>query len=303
MDAMAVRVDTDTVKAAAPRAAYRSGEHLLAAEAVSDLEAGYGGVNADVSDGTVTWQVWVGIVDRALTGECDCPAARGTSLCPHAVATALAALQTGVAWSAVPVPRADTPLLDPAERGFRALAQTLATGELIALISRHAMHDRLLATDLEVTTGRLGAPTAEDLAALRALADEARAIPDGRYEYALHDVATAARAVLAELRVQALRPPSLELLDAAEYVIGRWDHLAGVLRQDWRTYDDEISEIGSALAAVHLDLCEQLRLDPLDLAERLAALAAACDADSCLYPPTPYRHLLGPDGAAAFEQR
>jgi uncharacterized Zn finger protein len=300
---MAVNIVTDTIRAAAPGGVFRDGEDLLAAGAVRGLEPGYGGANADVADGSESWQVWVGVVGGVLTGECDCRDVPAAALCPHAVAVALAGARAGFTWSALPAPRAGTPPQDRSELRLRALAETLTPAELVALITRHAVRDRLLATDLEVTTGRLGAPSAEDLAPLRTLVDEARSIPDGRHEYDLHDIVTAAQAVLAELRAQALRPPSEELLDAVEYAVERWDYLAGVLSQDWRTYENESSEIGSELAALHLELCEQLRNDPLDLAERLATLAAACEVDCCLNPPAPYRHLLGPAGVAAFEER
>ncbi|WP_157538053.1 hypothetical protein [Kitasatospora azatica] len=300
---MAVSIMTDTIRAAASVGVFSGGEDLLAAGAVRGVEPGYGGVNADVADGKQSWQVWVGVVGGVLTGECDCRDALAAALCPHTVAAALAGVRVGLTWTSLPESHASTQALDPAERRFRALAQSVTPAELVALIARHAVRNRLLATDLEVVTGRLGAPSTEDLAPLRALVDEARSIPDGRYEYDLHDIVTAVRAVLAELRAQALRPPSGELLDAVEYVVERWDHLAGVLSQDWRTYDNESGEIGAELAALHLDLCEQLRNDPLELAERLATLVAACEVDCCLNPPAPYRHLLGPDGVAAFEER
>ncbi|MFH9355504.1 hypothetical protein [Kitasatospora sp. NPDC017646] len=300
---MAVSIATDTVRAAASAKAYSGGEKLLTAGAVRNLEPGFGGANADVVDGTQTWQVWVGVVGRALTGECDCPDSRPTVLCPHTIAATLAAVRAGFTWNALPESRPDARTVDPAERRFRTLARTLDVAELVALIARHAVRDRMLAVDLEVVTGRLGAPGAEDLEPLRALVDEARAIPDGRYEYDLHDIATAGRAVVTELQVLALRPPSVELLDAVEYAAERWDYLAGVLSQDWRTYDKEACEIGSAIAAVHVGLCERLRIDPAELAERLARLATVCETDSCLYPTGQYRHLLGRDGLEAFERR
>ncbi|MET9182503.1 hypothetical protein ABZX88_30470 [Kitasatospora aureofaciens] len=300
---MAVSIATDTVRAAASAQAYCGGEMLLTAGAVRNLEHGFGGANADVVDGTRTWQVWVGVVGRVLTGGCDCADRRATVLCPHMVAAALAAVRAGFTWNALPESRPDARTVDPAERRFRALARTLDAAELVALIARHAVRDRMLSTDLEAVTGCLGAPGVEDLERLRALVDEARAIPDSRYEYDLHDVATAGRAVVAELQVLALRPPSVELLDAVEYTAERWDHLAGVLSQDWRTYDEEAREIGSAIAAVHSGLCERLRIDPAKLAERLARLADVCETDSCLYPTGRYRHLLGRDGLQAFERR
>ncbi|WP_431681297.1 hypothetical protein [Kitasatospora sp. KL5] len=296
-------IAVDTVRSAASAKAYRGGEKLLAASAVKRLEPGYGGANADVADGTQTWQVWVGVVGRALTGECDCLDAHTGALCPHTVAVALAAVQAQFPWIALPMSRPDSQTVDPKERRYRDLAKTLDTAELIALIARHAVRDRQLAMDLQVVTGRLGAPGAGDLASLRALVDEAREIPDGRYEYDLHDIVTAGRAVVAELQVLALRPPSVELLDAVEYAAECWDYLAGVLSQDWRTYDRESREIGSAIGAVHVGLCEQLQVDPAELAERLAKLAAECETDSFLNLPASYRHLLGPDGVAVFERR
>ncbi|MGF1425624.1 hypothetical protein [Kitasatospora sp. LaBMicrA B282] len=269
---------TDTIRAATSARVFRGGESLLAAGVVRGLEPGCGGVNADVADGSQSWQVWVGVVGGVLTGECDCRDARVAAMCPHTVAAALAGVPCRVR-------------LDRTARVARRHPPTA----LVALIARHAVRDRLLATDLEVATGHLGALSTEDLALLRALIDEARSIPDGRYEYDLHDIVTAVRAVLDELRAQVLRPPSWALLDAVEYVVECWDHLAGVLSQDWRTYDNESGEIGSELAAIHVDLCEQLQGDPLELAERLATLAAAaCQVDCCLSPPAPYQHLLGP---------
>jgi hypothetical protein len=306
---MALSVTTQTVRAGATAAAFTDGGRLLAADAVASLESGYGGVNADVTDDGTTWQVWVGVNDRALTGECDCATAAPASLCAHAVATALAALEAGTSWVPVPRPEPQAPPRDPAELRLLALAETLDAGRLAELVARHAVHDRLLATDLALATGQLGAPGAEELGRLRELADRAGALPAGEEEYDLHEVVTAARAAVAELRVQALRPATAALLDAAEHTVAHWDRLAGVLGQDWRTYGEEVDELGAELADIHLDLCERLRPAPAELAARLAALAHPGDADDdglgdrcCLQPPAPYRSLLGPDGLAAFER-
>jgi len=313
---MALSVTTETVRAATSAEAYRDGERLRDSAAVAHLETGYGGLNADVADGDRIWQVWVGIdsraEDRALTGECDCADAPPGPLCAHGVATALTAVDSGTDWPTAPVTGPEQAPLDPAELRYLALAETLGAARLAALLARHAARDRLVATDLEVATGGLGAPTAEDLAPLRALADRAEAIPGGDAEYDLHDIATAVRAALAELRVQALRPPTPALLDAAEYTIERWDRLAVDLSEDWRTYEREIEEIGAELADIHLDLCEQLRPDPLELAGRLAAVVRAAagdpdsgqpDADCCLQPPAPYRSLLGAEGLAGYQRQ
>ncbi|QMU77688.1 hypothetical protein GXW83_20330 [Streptacidiphilus sp. PB12-B1b] len=309
---MALSVTNETVRAAASAAAFTDGERLLAADAVGHLESGYGGVNADVADpagGGPAWQVWVGVNDRALTGECDCGTAAPPSLCAHAVAAALAALSAGTSWAPAPRPVFNAPPRDPVEQRHLALAGTLGAERLAELVARHAVHDRLLATDLALATGQLGVPTTEELRPLRALADRALAVPSAEDGYDLHQVATAARAAVAELRVQALRPATPALLDAAEHTVACWDRLAVLLGQDWRSYGEEVEELGAELADVHLDLCERLRPDPADLARRLAALAhPGGDRDDrpgiacCLEPPAPYRSLLGADGLAAFER-
>ena len=255
---MALSVTTETVRAAAPADAYREGEQLRDSAAVDNLESGYGGLNADVTDGDRTWQVWVGVDDRTLTGECDCADAPPGPLCAHGVAAALAAVDAGTNWPSVPRTGPDEDPLDPAEQRFLALAETLAPARLAVLVARYAARDRLLGTGLEVAAGALGPPTAEELAPLRALADQAAAIPGGDDEWDLHDIVTAMRAALAELRAQALRPPTAALLDAVEYTVERWERLADVLSEDWRTYGREVEQIGAELADVHLDLCEQL---------------------------------------------
>ena len=314
---MALSVTTDSVRAGSTAAAFHDGGRLLAADAVDNLESGYGGVNADVTDGDTTWQVWVGVNDRALTGECDCAEARPESLCPHAVATALAALDAGTSWATSPGAAADGPPPDPEELRFLALARTLDAERLAELVARHAVRDRLIGTDLEVCAGLLGAAGAEELEPLRDLVDRARAVPGGDPEYELHDVVAAVRAVVAELRVQAVRPATPALLDAAEYAVACWDRLAVLLSRDWLGYRDDIEELGAELADVHLDLCERLRPDPAELAARLAALACP-DGDGkpgekagsgqagvgcCLEPPAPYRSLLGPDGLADYRRQ
>ncbi|QMU71030.1 hypothetical protein [Streptacidiphilus sp. P02-A3a] len=300
-------MSTETVRAATSADAYREGERLRHSAAVDHLESGYGGLNADVTDGDRLWQVWVGVNDRALSGECDCGGAPPRSLCAHAVATALAAVDAGTSWPSAPPSSPDDTPQDPAELRFLALAETLDPARLAALVARHAARDRLLAVDLEVVTGQLGAPTAEDLAPLRTLVGRADAIPGGDAEYDLHDLVTAARAALAELAVQAVRPPTLALLDAAEETVRCWDRLAAELSADWRTYHQEVHRIGAELADVHLDLCEQLQLDPLELADRLATVERAAESRdgngaSCLRPPAPYRSLLGADGLAGYQR-
>jgi hypothetical protein len=190
----------------------------------------------------------------------------------------------------------------PTEDRFRALAQEIPPTALVDLVARHAARDRAFATALQVAAGQLGPVSTADLAPLRTLIKKARGIPNSRYQYDFHDLATAAHAILDELRVLSLRPASRPLLDAVERAVTCWDQLAYELSQDWQTYDDEIGTISDAVQSIHLTLCEQLDDDPLALADRLATLNAATQSDPCLEPPTRYAHLLGPDGLTAYEQ-
>lgn len=148
---MAVSVDAAAVRAAAGGAEYAAGEELLAAGAVSGLEAGYGGVNADVAEAGEGWQVWAGVVGRELTGECDCPAAGGAALCRHAVAAALAAVRAGLTWTplAEDEDADEDGVAESEERRLRALAERLPAGELVALLVRQALRDDAVAAELE----------------------------------------------------------------------------------------------------------------------------------------------------------
>jgi uncharacterized Zn finger protein len=76
-------------------------DRLLREGSVSELEALGGGARAVVSDGGIRFQPWVGVVDRAVTGDCDCTDQPGDDdLCAHAVAVALAALDAQMTFAA-----------------------------------------------------------------------------------------------------------------------------------------------------------------------------------------------------------
>lgn len=66
-------------------------------------------------------------------------------------------------------------------------------------------------------------------------------------------------------------------------------------------HETEPGEIGEALAAPHLRLCEELRPDPVDLGRRLADLASSAEVDSYLHALDEYAGVLGDDGLAAYD--
>jgi hypothetical protein len=105
-----------------------------------DLDSEDGGARAVIADpdhGRL--EVWVGVVDGELTGECDCPGWVPGRLCEHSVAVALAALDNGFTFSSIP-PRAQG--VEPDEKRFAEIAAGVAPGTLISLVARQAATDR-----------------------------------------------------------------------------------------------------------------------------------------------------------------
>lgn len=113
MSGMAAKVTEQVVESATTSAALAEGRRWQEAGAVREAAPAYGGCGAFVTDHSgVEHDVWVGVVDRRLTGECDCPDADGSVLCAHAAAVALEAVARGMPWA--PAPCRDTDGADPA---------------------------------------------------------------------------------------------------------------------------------------------------------------------------------------------
>lgn len=77
-----------------------------------------------------------------------------------------------------------------------------------------------------------------------------------------------------------MRPPTDEVLVVIEEAIAVWATLSGYLHDAWEIYETEPEEIGSALAELHLRICQVYCPDPLELATRLAALVKDADGDT-----------------------
>ncbi|MBT2443414.1 hypothetical protein J7E93_25630 [Streptomyces sp. ISL-36] len=102
---MAVVMDEETVYAFADDTEVTEGRTLLADGAVIEAESEPRGICCLVRDGSgAACGVWVRVVGRELTAECDgsCNPASGR-LCRHAVALSLHAVERGMSWQAVPV--------------------------------------------------------------------------------------------------------------------------------------------------------------------------------------------------------
>src|SRR5947209_2837934 len=95
-------MDADTLTRLVGQDLAAIGREHLAQSRISELDEDDGGASAlalDPEHGEL--DVWVGVVDGELTGECDCPADEAGTLCGHAVAVAFAALDKGIAFSSI----------------------------------------------------------------------------------------------------------------------------------------------------------------------------------------------------------
>lgn len=296
---VAVRLDTDALVASVGQDLSELGQEHLLQGRVHDLEADDGGASAVLADpGRGLLEVWVGVVNGALTGECDCGAGASDDLCGHAVAVALAALGEGLTFSSIPS-RARG--VDPDEQRFAAIAAELAPRKLIGLVARRAVADRYFAALLLACADRLAPPGLPEIHAARQVVAAAAEVPDGRGRWDLHDLVKAGRAMVTELELLAVRPPTEEVLVVVEEAIAVWATLSGYLNEAWETYETEPEEIGSALAELHLRVCQAYRPNPLELAARLAALVHGAEGDTFLDVPEGYVDVLGAQGTAEFE--
>lgn len=272
-------------------------EHLLRGR-IRDLEAEDGGAGALIADpdrGLV--EVWVGVINGALTGECDCAEEVSGGLCGHAVAVALAALREGLIFSSIPSRARGG---DPEEQRFAEIAAGLAPRKLIGLVARQAVADQYFAALLLACADRLPSPGPAEIRAARQVVAAAADVPNGQGRWDLYDIVKAGTAMVAELELLAVRPPTDEVLIVVEEAIAAWATLSGYLNDAWETYETEPEEIGSALAELHLRLCQVCRPDPLELAARLLALVDDADVDTFLDVPEGYVDVLGVEGVGEF---
>ncbi|MGH3929255.1 MAG: hypothetical protein ACRDTF_04685 [Pseudonocardiaceae bacterium] len=296
---VAVRFDADALLASVGQDLSDLGREHLRQGRIRDLEAEDGGASAAIADpDRGLLGVWVGVVNGALTGECDCAEGVSGGLCEHSVAVALAALGNGLTFSSI---SSRARGVDPEEQRFAEIAAGLTPRKLIGLVARRAVADQYFAALLLACADRLSSPGPTEIHAARRVVTAAAEVPNGHDRWDLYDIVKAGTAMVAELELLAVRPPTDEVLVVVEEAIAVWATLSGYLNEAWETYETEPEEIGSALAELHLRLCQVHRPDPLTLAARLAALIAGADTDTFLDVPEEYVDVLGSEGVVEFE--
>jgi uncharacterized Zn finger protein len=148
VSAVAVLIDVAAFRGSVPAEITEAAERLLDLGDVADPEPVGGGARAVVTDGASRFEPWVGVVDRAFTGDCDCPADPGDDgLCVHAVAVALAAFEDGIRFAAAGIPHGEDST-EPGRADLRRAAEALDPRELTGLVVEQALRDPLFAARL-----------------------------------------------------------------------------------------------------------------------------------------------------------
>jgi len=295
---VAVRLDAEMLLASVGPDLSELGRECLALGLIRDLKIEDGGASAVIAGPDCgSLGVWVGVVDGVLTGECDCVDNVSGSLCGHAVAIALKALEKGFAFSSI---SARARGVDPEEQLFAEIATGLTPGVLIGLVVRQATSDRYFAALLLSRAGRLPPAGPAEIDAARRVIAEAANVPN-EPQWDPYDVVKASKAMVAELDLLGVRPPTDEQLVVTEEAMAAWIVLSDHLNDFWEIYETEQEEIGSALAELHLRLCQAHDPEPHELAKRLAKLVWNADGQTFLDIPERYANVLGAEGVAEFD--
>lgn len=158
---MAVRLDLDMLLGSVGRELAERGQDCLAQGRIRDLDVEDGGAAAVVDDAEGgLLEVWVGVVNGVLTGECGCLDADSGGLCGHAVGVALAALRQGFTFVSISSRAGDA---GREEQRFAEIAAELAPSALIGLVARQAAADQDFAATLLACAGRLSSAGPEEI--------------------------------------------------------------------------------------------------------------------------------------------
>jgi hypothetical protein len=268
---VAVHIDVSAFRESLPDPVAAAADRLLREGGVGELESVGGGVRAVVRDGGTDFEPWVGVVERSVTGDCEC--AFPDDLCGHAVAVALTAFEAGVRFSAAGSPHGADPD-DQGQADFVRAVQRLGPRQLTDLVVQHAGRDRLFAALLLGRAGMLDPADRSGLADFKAVLREASKTTAGtRWDFA--DVEIAGRRLVGEVEILCAWPATPEMLDLVEKAIEVWDKLSGYLWESDR--DAAPEEIGEPLVDAHRELCERLNLEPAEIGQRVGRLVDRCE--------------------------
>jgi hypothetical protein len=297
---VAVHIDIPAFRSSIPAEIAAAADRLLRDGGIDGLESVGGGAQAVISDGGMSFQPWVGVVDRALTSDCECSdRLADEDFCAHAVAVALAAFEAGVRFSAAGRPHGAGPV-EPESADYRQAARRLGPQQLADLVVEQAIRDRLFATMLLARAGMLDPEDESGLADFENVIRDASNTTTGtRWELA--DVEHAGHRLAAEAEIMRAWPAVPAMLDVIERAIAVWDELAGHLIDAHHARRTDPEEISEPLVDAHRDLCERLDLGPDEVADRLTLLLDRCHNDTV--DPAAYAELLGEFADTDFRSR
>jgi hypothetical protein len=240
-------MDADTLTRLVGQELAAVGREHLAQARISELDADDGGASAlahDPDHGEL--DVWVGVVDGELTGECDCPADEAEMLCGHAVAVAFAALDKGIAFSSI----SGRERMDTEQRWYAEVAGKLDQAELVGLVAQQAGADRRFAALLLSVAGELTAPAEAELTIARESLAELTALlelddPDA------YELLKAGQQLLGELELLAIRPVTAELAELLGESTDAADALAEGLADVGEVYAMDAAELAETIAELH----------------------------------------------------
>jgi len=247
-------MDADTLTRLVGQDLAAVGREHLAQARIDELDADDGGASAlahDPEHGEL--DVWVGVVDGELIGECDCPDDEAEMLCGHAVAVAFAALDKGIAFSSI----SGRERVDTEQRWYTEVAAKLEPAELVGLVARQAGVDRRFAALLLSVAGELAAPDEAELTLARESLAELTALlelddPDA------YELLKTGQQLLGELELLAIRPATAELAELLGDSTDAADALAEALAEVGELYSADAVEIAESIAALHERINEEV---------------------------------------------
>ncbi|MEU0835422.1 hypothetical protein [Streptomyces sp. NPDC005969] len=275
---------------AGPRSFERGEDYL---DAVTALEVGDGWITATVQ-GTDAYEVELSLDEPdGLTGECDCPYGMEGNFCKHLVALGLTALARSESLQGE-YARARSRVQD-----LDAWLAALSRDELLALVREQIAEDRQVRLRLELRA----ASARGDLAGVRTRIRELLDIgPFARYGYveyadahAYGEQASQAVSAVAALIASGRPADAISLSQDAMRMLSE-------VQDSIDDSDGGLSEVGAALAAVHLDACRAACPDPEETARWLVGHVLGDFDDLTDIDPLDYEDILGEEGMTTVRE-
>ncbi|MEV7236428.1 hypothetical protein AB0N06_21285 [Streptomyces sp. NPDC051020] len=275
----------------AGRRSFERGEDYL--DAVTALEVGDGWITATVH-GTDAYEVELSLDEpEGLTGECDCPYGMEGNFCKHLVALGLTALARSESLPGERT-RARSRVQD-----LDAWLAALSRDELLALVREQIAEDRQVRRRLELRAASARGDLAEVRTRIRELLDIGSFARYGYVEYAdaraYGKQASQAVSAIAALTATGRPADAISLSREAMQMLSE-------VQDAIDDSDGLLTEVGAALAAVHLDACHAARPDPEETARWLVGHVLSGSDDLTGIDPLDYEDVLGDRGLAGIRK-